>query len=89
MDKKYFFAVLCVLTLTCWADQTRPENPNIVLILVDDLGWQDVKCYDIGAPSPMETPKAEQQQPLSLTGQPLPAMTLPMLLHIGFLSQLP
>ncbi|EDM29320.1 N-acetylgalactosamine 6-sulfate sulfatase GALNS [Lentisphaera araneosa HTCC2155] len=59
MDKKYFFAVLCALTLTCWADQTRPKKPNIVLILVDDLGWQDVKCYDIGAPSPMETPNLD------------------------------
>jgi uncharacterized sulfatase len=33
--------------------------PNIVLMLVDDLGWQDVKCYDIDAPSPMETPNLD------------------------------
>jgi arylsulfatase A-like enzyme len=28
-------------------------------MLTDDLGWQDVKCYDIDAPSPMETPNID------------------------------
>ena len=37
----------------------RPAKPNVVLILTDDLGWQDVKCYDVDEPSVMETPNLD------------------------------
>jgi arylsulfatase A-like enzyme len=33
--------------------------PNIVLMLIDDLGWQELKCYDIDAPSPADTPNMD------------------------------
>ena len=33
--------------------------PNIVLMLIDDLGWQEMKCYDIDAPSPADTPNMD------------------------------
>lgn len=52
------FLTLCISFCAClglWANE-RPEKPNIVLILADDLGWQDVGCYDLDEPTPMETP---------------------------------
>ena len=38
----------------------RPEKPNVLIILADDLGWQDVGCYDIDEPCPYETPNIDK-----------------------------
>lgn len=45
------------LMLAAAAFAQRPSQPNFVLILADDLGWQDLKCYDTEAPfSVFQTP---------------------------------
>ena len=52
--KYILFVFILLLNWSSLAE--RPKQPNVVLVLTDDLGWQDVKCYDIDEPSPMETP---------------------------------
>ncbi len=55
-----FLFILSLLAGVVFAQAERPDRPNVVLILVDDLGWQDVGCYDVDAPSPMETPNLDR-----------------------------
>ena len=62
MKKVYLVIVLVVLCLwgaQATAMQGRPAKPNVLLLLTDDLGWQDVGCYDIDEPSPYETPNLD------------------------------
>ncbi|MCP4309653.1 MAG: sulfatase [Bacteroidetes bacterium] len=51
-----------ILLVACMAScsSPRPEKPNVIIILADDLGWQDVGCYDIDEPCPYETPNIDK-----------------------------
>ena len=42
----YFACDLVASTRTAMADEvvTRPASPNVILIVVDDLGWMDLSC---------------------------------------------
>ncbi len=47
-------AILFTLVLFDWAGAS--ERPNIVVILVDDMGWSDIGCYG----GEIETPHLDQ-----------------------------
>jgi len=39
-------ALLACASPAIATEATRPAQPNFLLMLADDLGWQDVKVYD-------------------------------------------
>ncbi|MCG8309399.1 MAG: arylsulfatase [Cytophagales bacterium] len=44
MKTKYFFFLLFIHCLASCTSQSG-DKPNILLILVDDMGWSDIGCY--------------------------------------------
>jgi arylsulfatase A-like enzyme len=59
MLKKLITSAAGLLLVAPLQADDRPPKPNVIIALIDDLGWQDVKCYDIDGPSPYETPNID------------------------------
>ncbi|MBQ0721846.1 MAG: sulfatase-like hydrolase/transferase, partial [Gammaproteobacteria bacterium] len=59
MNRYLIKTVILLLAVVYGCSNPRPEKPNVVLLLADDLGWQDVKCYDIDEPCLFETPNID------------------------------
>ena len=56
----WIFVVIVGILSGALIHAERPSKPNFVIILADDLGWQDVKRYDIETQSVFETPHMDQ-----------------------------
>ena len=86
MKELLSLVILTGLTLNLLGQSERPAKPNVVLMLVDDLGWQDVICYDVDEPAPYETPnldKLAQRGVLFTNGySPAPVCSVPALIAI-------
>ena len=40
-----FLLCFAPLLFSCNTDKDQPQSPNIIIFLVDDLGWTDLACY--------------------------------------------
>ena len=57
MRLQYFFLIILLLSLSCSKKQNENAPPNILFILIDDMGWKDISC---AGSSYYETPNIDK-----------------------------
>ena len=62
------------------AAETASKRPNIVLILVDDMGFSDISCFGGSIPTPnIDAIAAEGMRFTNFYAQPVCAPTMPLI----------
>lgn len=55
-----YLVTFCVICSGATVASDKAPKPNIVHVLVDDLGWQDVACYKQDGKTFYETPHIDE-----------------------------
>lgn len=58
MNRIYFIALIAVVAFGCSTKKTENKRPNIILIMADDYGAEDVKSYNPN--TPLNTPNIDK-----------------------------
>jgi arylsulfatase len=54
LSSRFVFALLLIASYCCFANaaESNEPRPNVVIILIDDMGWSDLGCYGSEVPTP-------------------------------------
>ena len=58
MNRRDFLGSMALAPAALAAQNAKPRRPNFLIILADDMGYSDARCYG----GDIETPNIEQQE---------------------------